>query len=112
MAPLTLRSSRRRSGVGLRLGLQRALARRRTQRQTSSGAFGVLFAIRYGVQSAQIGTTLIVSTVASALTLAASLPIAAMHQHARAGLPELASDKPADPVCRTGDQCRLSAFPC
>jgi len=38
-----------------------------------SGAFGVLFAIRYGVQSAQIGTTLIVSTVASALTLAASI---------------------------------------
>jgi hypothetical protein len=30
-------------------------------------------------------------------------------QHARAGLPELASDEPADPVCRTGDQCRLSA---
>ena len=38
-----------------------------------SGAFGVLFAIRYGVQSAQIGTTLIVSTVASALTLAAAI---------------------------------------
>jgi len=38
-----------------------------------SGAFGVLFAIRYGVQSAQIGTTLIVSTVASALTVAASI---------------------------------------
>ena len=38
-----------------------------------SGAFGVLFAIGYGVPSAQIGTTLIVSTVASALTLAASI---------------------------------------
>jgi len=38
-----------------------------------SGAFGVLFAIRYGVPSAQIGTTLIVSTIASALTLAASI---------------------------------------
>jgi len=38
-----------------------------------SGAFGVLFAIRYAVQSAQIGTTLIVSTIASALTLAASI---------------------------------------
>src|SRR5438067_205483 len=32
-----------------------------------------------------------------------------MHQHVRTGLPELASDEPADPVCRTGDQCRLSA---
>src|SRR5262249_8859921 len=38
----------------------------------------------------------------------------------RAGLPELGSDEPADPVCRTGDQCRFSAqffhsyspFPC
>jgi hypothetical protein len=38
----------------------------------------------------------------------ASLGIAAMHQHARAGLPEVASDQPADPVRRTGDQCRLS----
>ena len=38
-----------------------------------SGAFGVLFAIRYGVPSAQIGTTLIVSTIASAVTLAASI---------------------------------------
>src|SRR5215469_11906406 len=31
-----------------------------------------------------------------------------MHEHARAGLPELASDEPADPVCRTGDECRPS----
>src|SRR5437762_13309253 len=38
-----------------------------------------------------------------------SLRITAMHQHVRTGLPELASDEPADPVCRTGDQCRLSA---
>jgi malonate transporter and related proteins len=37
----------------------------------ASGAFVVLFAIRHGVPSAQISTTLIVSTVASALTLAA-----------------------------------------
>jgi len=37
-----------------------------------------------------------------------SLRITAMHQHARAGLSERASDEPADPVCRTGDQCRLS----
>jgi malonate transporter and related proteins len=42
-----------------------------------SGAFGVLFAIGYGVPSAQIGTTLIVSTVASALTLAASIFLSA-----------------------------------
>jgi malonate transporter len=34
-----------------------------------SGAFGVLFAIRYKVPSAQIGTMLIASTVASAVTL-------------------------------------------
>ena len=34
-----------------------------------SGAFGVLFAIRYKVASAQIGTMLIASTVASAVTL-------------------------------------------
>jgi hypothetical protein len=38
-----------------------------------SGAVGVLFAIRSDVPSAQIGTTLIVSTVASALTLAVSI---------------------------------------
>jgi malonate transporter and related proteins len=38
-----------------------------------SGAFGVLFAIRYGVPSPRIGTTLIVSTVASALTLGAAI---------------------------------------
>jgi malonate transporter and related proteins len=43
-----------------------------------SGAFGVLFAIRYGVQSAQIGTTLIVSTAGSALTLAASILLSTM----------------------------------
>jgi malonate transporter len=38
-----------------------------------SGAFGVLFAIRYGVPSAQIGAILIVSTLASVVTLAASI---------------------------------------
>lgn len=42
-----------------------------------SGAFGVLFAIRYGVPSTQVGTTLIVSTVASAVTLAASIVLSA-----------------------------------
>jgi len=43
-----------------------------------SGAFGVLFAIRYEVASAEIGTTLIVSTIAGALTLAASIAISAL----------------------------------
>ena len=38
-----------------------------------SGAFGVLFAIRYGVPSARIGAILIVSTLASVVTLAASI---------------------------------------
>jgi malonate transporter and related proteins len=38
-----------------------------------SGAFGVLFAIRYSVASAQIGTTLIVSTIAGAATLTAAI---------------------------------------
>ncbi len=38
-----------------------------------SGAFGVLFAIRYGVPSAQIGAILIVSTLASVVTLAVSI---------------------------------------
>jgi hypothetical protein len=44
----------------------------------------------------------------SATTRAPLSGIAAMHQHLRAGAPEFASDEPADPVCRTGDQCRLS----
>jgi malonate transporter and related proteins len=42
-----------------------------------SGAFGVLFAIRYGVPSAQIGTMLIVSTVVSILTLTAAILLSA-----------------------------------
>jgi malonate transporter len=43
-----------------------------------SGAFGVLFAVRYGVPSARIGTTLIVSTLAGALTLAAAIVVSGM----------------------------------
>ena len=38
-----------------------------------SGAFGVLFAIRYGVASAQIGTMLIASTLLSTVTLTAAI---------------------------------------
>jgi malonate transporter len=38
-----------------------------------SGAFGVLLAIRYGVPSGQIGTTLIASTVTSIVTLGAAI---------------------------------------
>lgn len=38
-----------------------------------SGAFGVLFAIRYDVASAQIGTMLITSTLLSAITLTAAI---------------------------------------
>jgi malonate transporter len=38
-----------------------------------SGAFGVLLAIRYGVPSGQIGTTLIASTVSSVVTLGAAI---------------------------------------
>jgi malonate transporter len=38
-----------------------------------SGAFGVLFAVRYNVPSERIGTTLIVSTIASVLTLTAAI---------------------------------------
>jgi malonate transporter len=38
-----------------------------------SGAFGVLFAIRYGVASVQIGTMLITSTIASIVTLTAAI---------------------------------------
>ncbi|MBV9252474.1 MAG: AEC family transporter [Acetobacteraceae bacterium] len=38
-----------------------------------SGAFGVLLAIRYGVPSVQIGTTLIASTISSIITLGASI---------------------------------------
>jgi malonate transporter len=42
-----------------------------------SGAFGVLFAIRYGVASAQIGTMLIASTLLSTLTLTAAILLSA-----------------------------------
>jgi malonate transporter and related proteins len=42
-----------------------------------SGAFGVLFAIRYNVPSVQIGTILIVSTVGSAVTLTAAILLSA-----------------------------------
>jgi malonate transporter len=42
-----------------------------------SGAFGVLFAIRYNVASAQIGSMLIVSTIASTVTLTAALLMSA-----------------------------------
>jgi malonate transporter and related proteins len=38
-----------------------------------SGAFGVLFAVRYRVASGPIGTMLIASTVASAVTLTAAI---------------------------------------
>jgi malonate transporter and related proteins len=38
-----------------------------------SGAFGVLFAIRYGVASAQIGTMLIASTLLSTVTLTVAI---------------------------------------
>jgi malonate transporter and related proteins len=38
-----------------------------------SGAFGVLFAIRYGVGSAQLGTMLIASTLLSTVTLTAAI---------------------------------------
>jgi malonate transporter and related proteins len=42
-----------------------------------SGAFGVLLAIRYGVPSVQIGTTLIASTISSIVTLGASIILSA-----------------------------------
>jgi malonate transporter len=42
-----------------------------------SGAFGVLFAIRYGVASAQIGTMLIASTLLSTVTLTAAILLSA-----------------------------------
>jgi malonate transporter len=38
-----------------------------------SGAFGVLFAVRYGVASVEIGTMLIASTLLSTLTLTAAI---------------------------------------
>ena len=38
-----------------------------------SGAFGVLFAVRYGVASAQIGTMLIASTLLSTVTLTSAI---------------------------------------
>jgi malonate transporter len=40
-----------------------------------SGAFGVLFAVRYGVASAQLGTMLISSTLLSMVTLTAAILI-------------------------------------
>jgi malonate transporter and related proteins len=42
-----------------------------------SGAFGVLFAIRYNVPSVQIGTILIASTVGSAVTLTVAILLSA-----------------------------------
>jgi malonate transporter len=42
-----------------------------------SGFFGVLFGLRYGVQSHEAGSTLIVSTILSAVTLAAALILTA-----------------------------------
>jgi malonate transporter len=42
-----------------------------------SGAFGVLFAVRYNIASAKVGTALIVSTVASAATLTAAILLSA-----------------------------------
>jgi predicted permease len=42
-----------------------------------SGFFGVLFGLRYGVRSHEAGSTLIVSTILSALTLAAALILTA-----------------------------------
>src|SRR5215471_6769943 len=38
-----------------------------------------------------------------------SVRVTAMHQHPRDGLPELVCNEPANTVCRTGDQCGLSA---
>jgi predicted permease len=43
-----------------------------------SDAFGVLFSVRSGVPSDLIGTTLIVSTVASAVTLVAAVVLSAV----------------------------------
>jgi malonate transporter and related proteins len=42
-----------------------------------SGFFGVLFGLRYGVESQEAGSTLIVSTILSALTLAVALILTA-----------------------------------
>ncbi|MGV7218256.1 AEC family transporter [Bradyrhizobium sp. UFLA05-112] len=42
-----------------------------------SGAFGVLFAIRYNVASVRVGTTLIVSTIASIATLTTAILLSA-----------------------------------
>lgn len=38
-----------------------------------SGFFGILFGLRYGIQSQEAGSTLIASSVLSALTLAAAI---------------------------------------
>lgn len=43
-----------------------------------SGAFGVLFAVRYRLASAEIGTALIASTLASAATLAGAIAISSV----------------------------------
>jgi malonate transporter and related proteins len=43
-----------------------------------SGAFGVLLAVRYGAPAVQIGSTLVVSTVASVFTLGASIVLSTM----------------------------------
>jgi malonate transporter and related proteins len=42
-----------------------------------SGAFGVLFAIRYKVASVRVGTTLIISTISSLVTLTAAILLSA-----------------------------------
>ncbi|WP_027552431.1 AEC family transporter [Bradyrhizobium sp. Cp5.3] len=42
-----------------------------------SGAFGVLFAVRYNVASVRVGTTLIVSTIAGLATLTAAILLSA-----------------------------------
>jgi hypothetical protein len=38
-----------------------------------SGFFGILFGLRYGIQSQQAGSTLIASSVLSAITVAAAI---------------------------------------
>jgi malonate transporter and related proteins len=46
-----------------------------------SGAFGVLFAVRYHVKSAEIGTTLILSTLTSVVTLTGAILVTGGWQH-------------------------------
>jgi predicted permease len=43
-----------------------------------SGFFGVLFGLRYGVESQEVGSTLIVSSLLSVITLATALFLTAM----------------------------------